>query len=548
MNTITIKEAIEKGLANLNKEAFFPLIHFARHNLNIDIEKGMRDQLIDLAKKYMHLNKEWYLGKKIFSSLDNTISYIQSSMKNFNPKIAKSFFNYVKDKYAGTIVNKFLADPKNKTAFVEAMTAFAKKRIVDQIFGKLSKEKVTLTKDQASGLRTALEDLVNNIENRDSTLENIHYLKNQLLSLSPATQEIVLEKIMRRNSFNEDLKNSFLQKTGSSILEDIESKINSYGIHLIKNAQAQEVYKYDGLIERVLPAHIRGLYDVDRKVVESIALNGDTSKVEDLFNYEVASGARHNPIYKVGHTGGSNRSATTLANIAMYFASKHGLAHGRPNSTWIMIYESSKGINTTELVDENVDWTEFEFASPELKANRFLGAVKFEVDDANSDKNNIAFKAVDGFVVPRVQQGNYKIQGVEGDIKHFLEIAKHFDKPATNSQQPKVEFKLPRSSKRVSENRTFFQRIFDKLGLSHNPLKYKQERLEQLEFVRNESKDQKQKRLNDEKTMLDFWQHFSEQLVRDQAKPLLPSFYAMVKKLEPKQQPPVIKTLKKMLK
>ncbi|MBI2791187.1 MAG: hypothetical protein HYX61_04445 [Gammaproteobacteria bacterium] len=545
----TIKEAIEKGLKNLNPEAHFPLIHFARKHLDIEMENASRNMVIEWAKKYIFLNGDFHLSKKVLSSLDNTIEYVQKAIRKFNPSYAKRFFNFVKDKYAKSVVNKFFSKPANIDKFVQETTKFAKKEIVHKILGKCKKEKIVLPSTQYKPLKNALDKLVNEIEDNTKTLANINSLKTVMAGLPANVQEIVLNRIVQRKKLDEDLVATFAQPISADLLANIQGKVSNYGIHLIKNKQAQEVYKYDGLIERIVPASIRGLYDVDRSVVESIALKGDTSKVEDLFNFEVASSARKNKTYKVGHTGSSNRSSTTLANIAMYFASKHGLKHGKPKSTWVMIYESSKGINTTELVDKKVDWTEFEFASTELKPGRFLGAVKFEVDDTNSDKRNIAFKAVDGFVAPKVHTGNYRKEGIDGDIKNFLEIAKHYDKPNLHAK-PKVEFKLPRSAKKVSDERTFFQKIYDFLGLSHDPHRYKKERLAQLDVVQHETVAQKAARLAKEKSEMYFWQAFSDQLYQGagKIKSWLPSFNAIVGKMEPEHKKEVKVALKKALK
>ncbi|MBN9289346.1 MAG: hypothetical protein BGO43_12120 [Gammaproteobacteria bacterium 39-13] len=544
----TIKEAIEKGLDNLNDEAYFPLIHFAR-KLNIEMEKSSRNMIINWAKKFIFLNGDFHLAKKILSSLDKTIEYLQKAIGKHNPTYAKRFFNFVKDKYAKSVVNKFFSVPANKDQFVEKTTEFAKKEMLSKILAQFKKNNITLAQPQFSAIKHRLQNLINEIEDNGKTLANIMTLKAAMAALPKNVQEMVLNKILQRKKLDEDLVATFTQQHPANLVADIQEKVNNNAIHLIKNKQAQEVYKYDGLIERIIPASIRGLYDVDRSVVESIALKGDTSKVEDLFNFEVASNARQNKTYKVGHTGGSNRSSTTLANIAMYFASKHGLKHGKPESTWIMIYESSKGINTTELVDKNVDWTEFEFASTALKPERFLGAVKFEVDDANSDKHNIAFKAVDGFVAPKVHTDNYKKTGVEGDIKHFLELAKHYDKPNLHAK-PQTKFKLPRSSKKVSDKRSFFQKIYDFLGLSHNLHAYKKERLQQLDFVQHETDARKAARLAEEKSEMGYWQAFSDQLYQgvSHVKGWLPGFNAMVKKLDPEHKKEVTDALKAELK
>jgi len=549
MPTVSIKQAIEKGLDNLNPEAYFPLIRFAHKNLNIHMENSIRKMIVDWAKHYIFKNGDFHLAKKILSSLDSTIAYVQRSLFRYNPTFAKRFFNYIQDKYAKSVVGQYLTEPQNKNIFIEATNKFAKDTITKKTFSKLKKMGIQLPNDHFKALNTALTDLINDIDDNAKTLNNITTLKTAMAPLSLEAQNVVLHKILQPKILGEDQASRFSKETVHLLLDDIQTKTNSYGVHLIKKAQADEVYRYDGLIKRVLPASIRGLYDVGRKVIENIALNGDTSKVEDLFNYEVASGARRNPTYKVGHTGASNRSATTLANVAMYFASKHGCQFGNPKSTWIMIYESSKGINTTELVNKSVNWTEFEFATPELKQSRFLGAVKFEIDETNSTAKEIAFKAVDGFVAPKVHQGNYRKEGIEGDIKQFLNIAKHFDKP-TVSPKTELDFSLPRSSKKVAEERSFFQRIFDKLGLSKKPQQYREERLKQLKFVRQESDTERKIRLDREKANLTFWHCFSEQLDHgaNYVKSWLPSFNSLVKDFEPEHKAEVVHALKKELK
>lgn len=550
MTNSTIKDAVQNAIGNLNNEAYYPLIRFAKEHLKIEIEKSSRNMIVNWAKKYIFQNGEFHLAKRVLSSLDKTIAYVQDSLRTANPRYAKHFFNYIKDKYAQNVVNRYLSSDERKAALVDAAVGFAKKGIVEKIFGKFKKSGIRLPDVSFKALKIAIQNLINEIEDAPKSLTNINVLKGLMKTLPENAQRIVLDTLLQKKSLAENSIARFSNNQPGALIDDFQAKIKSFGLHVIKRAQAQKVCKYDGLIERALPASMRGLYDVDKKVVENIAINGDTSKDEDLFNYEVASKARHNATYKVGHTGPSNRSATTLANIAMYFASKHGLAHGKPNSTWIMIYESTKGINTTELVDEKVNWTEFEFVTPQLKSNRFLGAVKFEVDDALSNGRNIAFKAVDGFVAPKVHQGTYRKEGVEGDIKTFLELAKHFDQPALSPTVPNVTFKLPKSTKKLSEERTFFQRIFDKLGLSHKPEQYTKERSKQYTFVQKESDKQKAARLKKEKADLSFWQAFSDQLEQGTTyiKSWLPSFNAMVKKLEPEQKKEVVVALKKKMK
>lgn len=549
MSKNNIQDAINAGINNLKNEAYLPLIRFAKNNLNIEMEQSTRDMILKWAKRYIFLNRDFHLSDKILSSLDNAIAYVQSSIRKFHPTLAKRFFNYIQDKYAANVAAKYFSSKENKDAFVSATTEFAKKGVLTKVLKSFGRHGITLTDEQFQAIKAAAKNLIDNIEDDGQTLTHIDSLKTVMKTLPQQAQLAVLDIILQKNSLKEDIVASFNQKASAELVKDFQTKINRQGIHAIKKAQARQIYQYDGLIERVLPASIRGLYDVDKSVVESIALTGDNSKDEDLFNFEVASNARYNKTYDVGHTGASNRSATTLANIAMYFASKHGLRNGKPDSTWIMIYETSKGINTTELVDKKVEWTEFEFASPELKANRFLGAVKFEVDDANTTQDNIAFKAVDGFVVPRVHEGKFRKEGIEGDIKSFLDIAKYFDNRAGHPSQPDLTFSLPTDDKKISEDRTFFQRIFDKIGLSHHPIRYKNERLQQLKFVTNETPKQKAARLEKEKAELSFWHAFSDQLSNGATtvSSWLPSFNALVKRFKPEQKEEVVEALKAKL-
>lgn len=541
----TIKEAIEKGLDHLNPEAYFPLIKFANKNLHINMEKASRDTIVNWTKKYIFLNQDFSLAKKALSSLDNSIAYLQKAITKSNPTYAKRFFNFVKDKYAKSIVSQYFSKQDNKDKFIEQTTQLAKNEFVNKITQKLEAQHFT----PSTELKNVLKNLVSEIEDSSRTLVNIYYLKREMAKLPVNAQKIVLDNILQKSKLNEDLLNTFNQAPDVNLIPYLQEKVNSVGAQLIKNKQAQEIYKYDGLVERIIPASIRGLNDVDRSVIEGIALKGDNSKVEDLFNFEVASGVRPNKTYNVGHTGASNRSSTTLANIAMYFASKHGLKHGKPQSTWVMIYESTKGINTTELVDEKVSWTEFEFATTQLKPGRFLGAVQFELDEANSDKNNIAFKAVDGFVNPKVHNNDYRKEGIEGDIKSFLDIAKHYDKPNQQSK-PSLDFKLPKSSKKVSDTRTFFQKVYDLLGLGHNPIAYKKDRLNQLDFVQHETAAQKATRLAKEKSEMSYWQMFSDQLYNGASKirPWLPSFNLLANKMEPKHKKVVTEAVREVIK
>ena len=117
----TMKESIALALDknNLRAEAYYPLIHFAKSKLNINIEKEARSQIIEWAKHFIKLNKDSSLSKKILSSLDNAIEYIQNSISKAKPKFAQSFLNYVKDKYGKKIVQNFLETPDNKNKLIE---------------------------------------------------------------------------------------------------------------------------------------------------------------------------------------------------------------------------------------------------------------------------------------------------------------------------------------------------------------------------------------------------------------------------------------------
>jgi hypothetical protein len=543
----SIKETISSALDNLRAEANFPLIRFAKKHLDIDMEKALKEDIVSWAKKYMLFNSDQKLANRVLSSLDSAIAYIQNVIAKSNPKLANNFFNSIKDKYAKMIVDKYMA--KNKATFLTKTIAFAKSNLPNKIYKKFDKQNIRLNKNDFNNLKNILNVLVNNIEDPIKTRANITLLKNFLKTQPVNVQTIILEKMMQRKSIKEDLLKRFTITSPAGLTADFQSKINANALNEIKKTQAQEIYTYDGFIERYLPASVRGLHDVDRKVVEQIALQGDNAKPEDLFNFELASRARPNETYQVGHTGPSNRSSTTLANIAMYFASNHGLKRGAPKTMWVMIYESTKGINTTELVDKSVKWTECEFATTQLKPSRFLGAVQFALDPSKSDDKNIAFKAVAGFVSPRVHQGNYNKSGIEGNIKQFLDIAQYYDKPAT-TKKPELEFKLPKNKNQVSADRTLFQRFVDKLGLSDKKEVYLKEREAQKQFVQAETPQEKAKRLAEEKKKLAFWQGFSEKIQKEgkDAKTWLPTCQRLLKEMKSEQRAVVEKELKNMLK
>ncbi len=541
--TKPIKETVSVALDNLRPEANFPLIQFAKKHLNIDIEKSMRDDIVEWARKNIFFNKSWRIIEKALSTLDSAVEYIQKAMANSNPKLAKKFFNYIKDKYAKMVVDKYMEINKDK--FVEKTTAFGKANVLPKIFRKFDKEKIRLSKTDFQHLRVVLSQLVDDIEDTMKTTRHVIDLRNMMKKLPDNVQKIVLDKIMTKRTINDDLQKRLNSGLGT-VVQDIQEGINNSALRAIRDAQVQEIYHYDGLIERALPASVRGLHDVDRRVVEQIALRGDSAKPEDLLNFEVASGARHNPTYNVGHTGPSNRSSTLLSKIAMYFASNHGLKHGKPQSMWVMVYEATKGINTTELVNKNVKWTELEFATQQLKPSHFLGAVRFELDPNNTNGKEIAFKAVEGFVNPKVHQGKYNKEGIEGDIKQFLDISKYYSQPAAN-KKPDMTFKLPKNSSQVASDRTFFQRVFDKVGLSSNPDKYKQERENQLKFVQSETPEAKAKRLAKEQEKMKFWHAFSEKGTHD-PKTWLPTCQKYVTEMEEDQRVAVESEIRKMLK
>jgi hypothetical protein len=207
--TNTIKETVQTALGNLNAEANFPLIRFAKDHLNIEMEKASRNMIIEWAKKYIFLNGDFSMAKKILSSLDKTIAYLQDSLRKFNPKFAKRFFNYIQDKYAKSVVNQYLSSDTNRNDFVQASTSFAKKGILTNIFNQFDKQGIKLNDDQFQALRTALQSLTNDIEDNSKTLVNIAALKTAISPLPQNVQNIVLDKILQRRSLAENLSVRF---------------------------------------------------------------------------------------------------------------------------------------------------------------------------------------------------------------------------------------------------------------------------------------------------------------------------------------------------
>lgn len=537
-----IQETVNIALDNLRPEAYYPLIRFAKHHVGIDIEKEMRQEILSWAKKNVFQNNDSKLTNKVLSTLDGAIAYIQNTIGKSNPKIAKKFFNYIKDKYAKFVIEKYMA--QHKAAFSEKVVAFGKENVLPRIFRKFDKANIRLPKNDFQNLKNCLATLIEDIESNPKTLKNFNALKILMKTLPENVQDIIIDKIMKKRKIGEDSRKRFYGLV-LPVVQDMQEGIRDIALRAIRNAQVQEIYKYDGLIERYLPASIRGLHNVDRKTVEQIALNGDNPKDADLFNFEVASRARKNPTYSVGHTGPSNRSSTLLTNIAMYFASNHGLKSGKPESIWMMVYAPTKGINTTELVDKNVKWTELECATKQLKASHFLGAVQLEVDAENSNKKEVAFKAIGGFVNPKVHQDNFDQEGMEGDIKRYLEVAKHFDRPLPG-KTPDLRFSMPKLSSQVSAERSFFQRIFDKIGLPRDEEKYRQEREKQVQFVRSESPAEKAKRLAKEKEEARFWQQFPEKAPKTSPKVWTPVYQKLVGEMEEEQREAVNSATRKL--
>lgn len=519
-----IKNAIELALDNLNDESYFPLLALAKDKLEIDIQAQCKEKLLNWAASLLrHERGNPGIKEKILSGLDSATSYIMKKIQTFHPRRAKYFFNYVKDAYAKKLVNSYLNTPENKETLINEISAWSEQAVMNSILKKLNKSKTNQL--LINQLLPPLESLIRNIDEPLLAENSILKLRN-ILGEHPKTRKILAQAIVSQEDFNDNLEKIFMKAPMSSIYDRIKEQLYSRKLSKIKKAQARAIYQYDGLIERSLPASVRGLHGLDKDTIKQIALKGDKSKEDELLNFEVASYARYNKDYAPGHTGASNRSSTPLTDIANYFATKHGLRRGKPESTWIMIFESTKGLNMTEIVDKSVGWTEFEFATPELSAKKFLGAVKLEVDEKRSNKNDIQLKAVNGFVAPRVHKGKYNKAGIEGDIANMLDMAKFYDKPKKYAQ-PNLDIKLPRKIEKHCQDRTLFQRFYDMLGLSSSRKRYMKQRAKQLEFVQTETPEARQKRLQQEKRDMVFITKKAQAKEREMAitgKSWLPSF------------------------
>lgn len=447
---------LKTGLDNRRPEANFPLIKVVKKYLAIDMKEKINEELksriIALAKnidpnslpELTLLRSEAPVSPKVLKLLfKKIVPLLDGKSKNQSDW----YFQFVKDSYAKEIVDLFLADDKRREQVVEGLQKWAEEGVAEKLLKKIQVEQYSRDQAAVVEFNETIKIIVKAVSRPDdqafSLQQALEALTASLLVAgSPQLQATLSRLLISQKEMETELQITDEKK--HTINKRIKVKINNKLMAFIKRRQYEEINHYDGLLEHVVPMTLRGLNgSVEKKTVEKIALEGDYSSTQDLFNHEVNSRARAS-FYARGHTGKSNRSSTVANKIAAYFATGHGFRYGIADvpTLWFTIYESQKGLMMSEIEPEG-GWKEGEIVTPYLKPERFLGAVQFTVDRSSVPQEGqigpIRLIPVDGFASKKVIEGNYRKEGEVGEIAKLLRVAKAFAR--TDDEQKKGELK-----------------------------------------------------------------------------------------------------------
>ena len=319
------------------------------------------------------------------------------------------YFRFADDQYAKAVVDIFLEDEDRYRYLTQKLRQWADREVSDKIKSKIGIENFTNDPQEIEKINQAIDNIVKGVahpfKEKRSLVEGLKVLSNSF--------------VLKEHGIHIS-EDSFQQ-----IKAQVKTKINNRLMAFIKRKQYEEINRYDGLQEHFTPMTMRGLADLDRHIVQKLANEGDFPSAHDLFNHEVSSRARRSH-YARGHTGKSNRSTTLASKIATYFGTGFGFKSGAKETVWYTIYESKKGLLMSEI-EPGGGWKEAEVVTPYLSSNRFLGAVQFTLDKAESQGDTIRLVPSDGFISEKVRNGTYRKEGAVGKIFEFLELAKKFD-------------------------------------------------------------------------------------------------------------------------
>jgi len=357
----------------------------------------------------------------------------------------KRSFNTVDDAYGKLVLDSYLAKPGNRDKVSQTIQDWTNRKTARKILDELLKVHNFF---KFSELDRMEEKLVQCFQKKDTpefvtALKSL--VKDRMIS-APDVQQTFTDILMTQFK-REIVKKIFTRENlaDPEFLAEVKSRLNNLQMETLKEAQCHQINQYDGLIEHFSPATVRGLHDVDDKVVKQLAIEGDYASIYDIFNHEVSSGAR-NSLYSRGHTGSSNRSTSLNFNIASYFATSHGMSSGTPKNVWFMIYEPQEALYMSDI-EAAGDWKEAEIVMPHLGAKRFLGAVKFEVDQGKTNSKKISLKPVDGFLSDKAKKGEFDATGIVGKVKRLYDYAKAYSDHSTEGLKNMTIARRPRALK-----------------------------------------------------------------------------------------------------
>lgn len=441
------------------------------------------------------------------------------------------YFNFLDDEYGEKLMQEFLADPFRKKEVIERITNWSNKQLAQKILKQLGVMDSRIPEEDRVQFFNDLLSVIKNVDAHGTRLQKSlqKLISNQLVTKGMIDLKALASQLyLRTDVFNDDTSQFSLENVSdetkfAKIKDKIKTKINRMSMSTIKHAIYEEVIKYDGLIEHATPATIRGLHSRTFEEAVKIATHGDFSSVYDLFRYEVASKARSSK-YQRGHTGPSNRSTTLSPKIATYFATKHALNEGIPDSVWFFIYEGGTGIYMSEIEPEG-EWREAEIGVPYLMPEWCLGAVQFKVANANTD--NFLLEAVDGFLTPSGREKkdlSFSQLGMLEEIYKYFILAKHFDEAHLKGGQKKrlsstyevkrrfdKNLKDENDKKQASSAYKKYLFEYDSItlknllptkGIPKGHFRYKLSRMLQRKFAALETKTDKEQRLQKERTFL----------------------------------------------
>lgn len=429
----------------------------------------------------------------------------------------KAYFNTVNDAYGKGVLDTYLNSPENKNKLSQALQEWTAKRVAKGIVDDTFRE----NRQPPEMCNDFQQTLVRCLMQKDGPhfKEHLEACLNHQALKDPQVQRRMTERLLSHYQGGK-IKKVLSHKTlqDPAVVDMVKRRMNNHMMEALKEAQAKEIYRYDGLIEHYAPATIRGLHDVDDQVVKQLATEGDYASAYDIFNHEVSSGARRS-LYARGHTGPSNRSTTLNFNIASYFATSHGMSSGTPENVWFMIYEPQNALYMPN-VEAAGAWRESEVVMPHLGAKHFLGAVKYQVDHSQTNKEKIVLKPVDGFLSDKAKKGEFDGTGIVGELKQVFDTAKNFTTGNTAHLSPLSVDRRPEKPKtwmstakkiagwkgidafkrKISQvpNR-FVGSVLPKKAMPTGRLEYLTERAKQRAFVERESDFETLERLEREK-------------------------------------------------